>query len=295
MFGEIAIGLFVMLGWGIADFLQSIPIRKVGTKNTILFTNIVMGLLTLPFLLFPGALDITFANLVILLIAGIAEVIAIKNFYEGMRIGELAIVMPISASYSMVTVALSYLILGKVLSIMSIVSIAVLITGIVLSSADFRKMRSLHAQKGVKEAVAAFLGWGVIFFLYDVVSEEAFIFGIRSAQTGFLPLFIWSSILIGLSLIAYSLLTGAKLAKEQILKKDTGLVMIFTNVIYTIVWLALTFGISMFGSTIIVPVSSVFPAVGVLLALIFYKEKLVPNQIIGIITILAGLFLISIA
>jgi transporter family protein len=52
-------------------------------------------------------------------------------------------------------------------------------------------------------------------------------------------------------------------------------------------------GLTVADVSFLVPISSLYPAVTVILALIFFKEKLVKNQIIGVIIIITGLFFLS--
>ena len=58
-------------------------------------------------------------------------------------------------------------------------------------------------------------------------------------------------------------------------------------------FVAFNFGISTAYLSIVGPVAATYPAVTVVLAYFFLKEKIVGNQKVGVIAILAGLALIS--
>ena len=288
---SIIVGLFAMFSWGIADFMQSVVIRRVGEYKSIVIGN-ALGFLTLiPFLFNENSFKILWSNLIILLLAGITQVIAIVNFYKSMKIGEIAIVTPISASYPIVTVSLM-LLLGSKLSFLSIIAIFILIIGIILTSIDIRKIKNLYKTKGVKESLVALLLWGVYFFVMNICGNDVDFLGINFPKTHYRAMFFYTTVINGLFMIAYALYKKGMPNKKD-LTKNTILFFIITTIIYSVAWLVVTYGITVGNTAIITPISSIYPMITAVLAIIFYKEKLVFNQKIGIFTILLGLILIS--
>ena len=65
------------------------------------------------------------------------------------------------------------------------------------------------------------------------------------------------------------------------------------SIFFGIAWIVLNYGLSLGQVSLVIPISSLSPAITVVLAVIFFKEKLVLNQKLGILTIMLGLFLIS--
>ncbi len=288
---SVIVGLVAMLSWGVADFLQSIPIRKLGEFKSILLSNFIGLLALIPFLFNPNLYKIELSNLIILLIAGISQVAAIVNFYRSMKIGELAIVTPISASYPIVTVLLM-LLLGSKLAFITIVAICVLIVGIIFTSTDLRKLKYLHKAKGVKESVVALLLWGLYFFVMHICGNDVTFLGINFPKTHYMAMFFYTTIINGVFMMAYALFRKGLPEKKDI-TKNIILVFIVTTIIYTVAWIVLNYGMTVGNTAIITPISSIYPMITAVLAVIFYKEKLVLNQKIGILTILLGLILIS--
>ena len=94
-------------------------------------------------------------------------------------------------------------------------------------------------------------------------------------------------------MMGYSLYRKGMVTKKDLKNKKIQLIFFICGIIYTIAWIIVNYSISAGFVSIVTPISSLSPAVIVILAVIFYKEKLVLNQKIGILTILSGLFLIS--
>ena len=195
---SVIVGLIAMLTWGIADFLQSIPVRKIGIYKTMFLSNFFGYILLLPIFFFRQYLSISFSNLVLLFIGGFFQAIAVKNFYEAMQTGEIAIVTPISASYPLVSVILFILFLGSKLNFITGIAIFILILGIVLTSTDIKKLKNIREAKGVNQAIIAFFIWGVEFFVLDLVAKEHILFGISFPETSYIAVFFFSSLFNGL-------------------------------------------------------------------------------------------------
>jgi drug/metabolite transporter (DMT)-like permease len=288
---SIVAGLVAMISWGIADFLQSTVVRKIGTYKTMYIGNVVWVLMILPFGFFVD-LSVTFSNLILLVLAGLVQVVAIYNFYKSMKIGEISIVTPISGSYSLVTILLLIVLLGQKLSALTIFSIILLIFGIVLTSTDLKKLKHIHTVKGVKEALLALLFWGLYFFITElIIKDTTFIF--HFPETNGLTVFFYSGLSIGFSVGIFGFINKGFIRIKELIKKKLFFRINLIQFIYVLAWVVVNYAISKGNTALITAVSSLFPAVTVILALIFYKEKLVFNQKLGILTILIGLFLIS--
>jgi len=290
---SIVVGLVVMFLWGIADFLQSIVIRKVGEYKTMFIGN-VLGFFVLIFFLFnENIFKIALPNLILLIVFGFSQVISFVNFYRSMKIGELSIVIPISASYPLVTVLMMILLLNAQLTLLTIIAIIVIVLGIVLTSTDLRKLKYLHKAKGVKESLIVLVVWGLYFFIISVVGNNTILFGINFPETHFMAVFFYTTIINGGLTTLYAIYKKG-IPKKKDLEKKTFIIFIINTLIYTGAWIFLNYGMGVGKPALIAPISSIYPMITVMLAVIFYKEKLVLNQKIGILTILIGLFMISI-
>ncbi len=280
-----------MFSWGIADFIQSKVVRQMGSYKTMYIGNIVWIIFVLPFAFFIS-LKISITNLILLFVGSVMQVFAIYNFYQSMKIGEVSIVTPISGSYSIITVLMLLLLLGQKLNLMTISAIFILIIGIILTSTDLKKIKHIHTVKGVKEAVIALLMWGSYFFFVEVVAKDITFF-LHFPATDGLTVFFYSGVFIGFSSLIFSILHKGQTKLRDLKKNNIFWFVLVAQLIYTVAWAVINYGVSVGNTALITTISSLYPAITVILALIFYKEKLVLNQKIGILIILIGLILIS--
>lgn len=277
-------GLIAMLCWGVADFLFSIPTKKLGAKKTIVIYNIFSLILVLPFILyFYDSLHITLTNLVLLIIAILIDAVAIFYFLRAFEIGEVSIVVPISAGYSLVTVILAVLFLSETLTLVGFFSIFIIIIGLIFTSTDIRKLKHIHTTAGVKESLIAMIGWGVYFFIIGNVSKTM----------DYKNLFVFTTVLLAIVFAIFAIIKRVVVTKQDLKHKGILPILIITSIIYSVAWFVINYGITQDLVSLVTPISSLYPVITVILAVVFYKEKLVLNQKLGILAILAGLFLIS--
>ena len=91
----------------------------------------------------------------------------------------------------------------------------------------------------------------------------------------------------------FSILHKGQTKLRDLKKNNIFWFVLVAQLIYTVAWAVINYGVSVGNTALITTISSLYPAITVILALIFYKEKLVLNQKIGILIILIGLILIS--
>ncbi len=276
-------GLVAMLGWGIGDVFLKKPSEKFHGVNVLFYTHLIMLLFSVPvFIIFLSnnqfSLSLTDA-LLILILAGV-DLFAFLNYFHGLKVGELSVMAPISALYSIVTVILSVIFLNEVLTRLNIVAIGIAIIGIILTSTDLKNIHKIHTSKGIWNAVLSMFGWGVYMFMAGILEE----------RIGWQMTFFLTTAALVIALASYKTVSRVKEKKtiNQYWKSFA-----IAGFLYTIAWLFVNIGISVSLVSIVSVISSMAPAVTVVLAVLFLNEKLVLNQVIGIITILVGLFLIS--
>jgi drug/metabolite transporter (DMT)-like permease len=164
----------------------------------------------------------------------------------------------------------------------------------VLTSTDIKKLKNIYTAKGVKESLITLVLWGIYFFIIGRVSKNL------SSIPGMAKIVVAANIFIFTSVINGFLMAGFAAYKHGVtsindLKTRYVLPLFLVNLfLYTFAWLVINYGLTQDLVSLVAPVSSLYPAITVLLAGFFLKEKLVLNQKIGILTILGGIFLISI-
>lgn len=200
-----------------------------------------------------------------------------------MKKGNVSVVSPITSSWAVVTTLLASIIFKEILTPLQIVGIAIIFIGIFLASTKLKELKKSikqGASNGVLEAVIAMFAWGLTYTLnkplVDLAGPIMSILFIRILS--FLFLFSW---------------IGMVRVKVTFPTKWIFLLLIGSGLLDVIGLITYNFGITTEFVSIVSPIAATFPAVTIILAYIFLKEKLVNNQKIGIVAILTGLVLIS--
>ena len=96
-------------------------------------------------------------------------------------------------------------------------------------------------------------------------------------------------------LIVIYALSYSGISKKKIsFPKNVALFVILIGILESVGFMAFGAGISLEYTSIIAPITSVTPAITIILARVFLKEILELNQKIGVIAVLIGLVLLSI-
>jgi len=288
-------GLIVMFLWGVAGFMMTVPVKKIGTLKTQFLSN-TLAIIPLILVLLTSfdLLIITNTNLFLLLIAGVLMVLGIYSYYKGIEIGgDVSVLSPVQGSYSIITVILSVLILKESFSFLKSASIVLIFLGIFLTSTNLKKLKQLRTTKGIKYGLIALVCLGIQFFILGVVSKETTLFGLYSTSTHYMSVYFFTTIINPGLFILFALIKKEIPTLKEIKMKEVYPVILITYVMFAVAWIVLNYGLAKDQVSLLVPISSLNPAITVILAVIFYKEKLVFNQKLGILVVLAGLFLIS--
>jgi len=278
-----------MFGWGTSDFLAAKCSRKIGYIVTYFWTQIVTVVVTLIiFLIKFKTLDIGNISryLIFLAPAGFLFMIATLNFYRGLTEGQVSLVSPIGSSWSMIVVVLSIIFLHETLKTNQIIAIVLIILGMMLASVNLKellKIKKLSFLTGTKEGIIAMTGWGIALFLLVPVSRTL---------GWLLPIVIFKLFGILFFLIINIIFSkkSFKISPQQPLL----LLILMVGILDIVAFFSYSFGVRGAYASIVAPIAASFPLITVLLARIFFKERLSLNQIIGVVGVIAGLVLISI-
>jgi len=280
----ILFGIIAMIGWGFSDFFAAMAARKTSVIKTLVWSQIVGTLmLILAFLLFFKFPDISFNYLMLILISAFLNIIALLAFYKGMQIGNVSVISPISSAYAAITVILSLIFLNEKLNGLQTVGVSLAILGTILVSFklhDLMKLKLKSVVSGVRYGLIAMLGWGIAFVFVGILVENLGWF--------FPPLLIKTA---GI----FYILAYAGTAKKSIsFPKNAALLVALIGILETVGFLAIGAGMSFEQTSIVVPISSTYALMTVILAQIFFKEAIGLNQKIGIAAVLLGLVLLAI-
>ena len=282
----VSAGLIVMLCWGCGDFILTIPIRKIGTLKTILIRNILTILIVSPlaaYVFFLNPISLTLLDIFVILCSSLLFSVAYYFFMKGFEIGNLSLVSPIGGAYSIITVFLALIFLGESLSYTQALAVFLMILGMVFTSSNITEIKNIKSQKGLKEALLAMIGFGI----------SMFVLGFISKRMDSLSLFVLASLSQAFFYIALSILKGGYIDKKDLNIRLLSIFFIQT-IFVNIGWFAYIYGVGKDLVSVVTPISSLLPGVTVILAMVFYKEKLGTSQKLGILGILVGVYLISI-
>ena len=278
-------GLAAALGWGLADFGGAIAGRRIGSIVTV----IVGQLLSLSFmtvlLLATGESTAGIGPIAgWIALNGIFTAIAYMTHYRALELGPVAVVSPIGAAYAVVGVALAIVVLDERPAALQLVGAAVTVFGVMLVSTDLRKLRAgTHGiPPGLPWAIVAAFSFGVAAFLLGFASQEAgWIAGLWASRAAQVACYVPLAFVYRRQLAA--------------LRPGPGL------------WVALAAGAAdILGVTtysagaergylsIVLAASAIFPVVAVLLSIRFLHERLVANQVVGLVLVVGGLLLLGV-
>jgi len=280
-------GLLTMLFWGVAIFLAAIVSRKIGNILTLFwmqFFGFIVGLIY--FLFNARSLPISSSlHLAPILIAiAILQVVAYLAFYKGLEKGQVSLVSPIGASWSLITAILSIVVFKETLKSNQLLAIIAIIGGIIIISFNFNdifKSKGIRLLAGVKEGIVSILGWGISLFLLIPVSKEL---------GWFLPAFLFRMLIL---VLLSTLLLSTKKPFIPKISKFPWLLLLLIGLFDICAFFAYSLGVSSAYGSIIAPISSANTLVTIMLGVFILKEKIDLRRVIGIGAIVCGLILIS--
>lgn len=199
--------------------------------------------------------------------------------YRAFALGPIAVVSPVVASYAALTVVLIVIFLGERLTTGQAVAIAITFVGVVIASTDVRALRQTLGKpsEGVRIGMIATVGfalWGLVFSMGTRATEPlALIVVLR----------LCSIALLG-ALVLVRRVSLAPLASVPALGLVT-LVGIFDTGANVLMGLGIDRGYASF----VLTGSGAYPIIPAMLAILVLRERLAPNQYLGVAVLIAGL------
>ena len=277
-------GMIAMLSWGFSDFFAAKASRKAGVAKTVLWSQIISIIAFLAisplFFEFP---KLSIYDFSLILACSLLGAIGISSLYKGFEVGAISIISPIASSSAVVTVILSLIFLGEKLSYFQGIGVSLAIIGAILASFKFHDIARLGFRKiasGVEYGVIAMFSFGVSFALIGMLTQK---FG------WFIPVFF-----IKIFGLAFIFLFSFFMKKELSFPKDSYKFIIFIAVFETAAFLSIGAGISLENTSIVYSLASSFPAITIILARVFLKEKMEASNIIGAALVVFGIVLLSV-
>ncbi|HEC64788.1 MAG TPA: EamA family transporter [bacterium] len=284
---SILTGLGGMFGYGASDFLASQVTRRIGNIKTIFWEQFIAVFVIGAVLLFvPVDFHFELILLPLGILLAIVYMVAFGTYYKGFEVGNVSVISPIVNSYAWISVLIAHFLFNQRLEGLQIAGIILIVLGVVLVSVQLDKIKTKKVLlvKGLPYALVASLAFGIVPPLYEQIVE----------RMDFLFASFLSTVIASILVFVYSRIMRIKLG----LKKEGGktqLQLFIIAVLTLFATVSVGYGYSVGDSIIVAPVSSGLTVVTVVLAVVFLKERLKLNQIIGIIITVGGIVLTGLA
>lgn len=284
-------GLVAAFGWGLSDLWAAISGRRIGSGRTVVIAQIAAAVL-ISLIVVLVRPDMSELGTVIpwLLPNAFLGAAAFATLYRGLQLGPVHVVSPILASYAVVPVLLSVVLLGESLGGLEVAGVAVTIAGAMLTSADLRDLRAENRKRfeGLPWAIVSTVLFGVATYVVGWASKEA----------GFLPT-LWfervsmMAVYLLAAVIVWLRSRGRATAATPV-RSALGLAAL-VGVVELLGTLAYARGAEVGLVSIVTAASATYPLVPVFGGVVLLEERPAPNQYLGVAMVVGGLVLLGVA
>lgn len=204
--------------------------------------------------------------------------------YRGLALGPIAVVSPIGAGYVAVAVLLVVAVLGERLSSGQAIGIGVTFLGIVLTATDGRSLASALGRPlpGVWFALVAMAslgGWSAL-MAYATRSQDG------------LALILMQRIVSAAAVLVIILVRRERPAR---LDRATLALVFASGGLDTLANVLFVLGVQSGSASVVATATGAYPIVTALLAIVLLRERLAPNQYVGVVVLLAGLVTLGVS
>lgn len=274
----ILLSFVACLGWGTADFIGGIKSRRLPTLAVMLIANLFGILLITAIVFFQGTPLPPISAILWATLSGLAGVFALYLLYQGLSVGPMAIVAPVSGTGVILPVLFGIL-QGDSLTAIQGLGILAAVIGTFLASREKKESRSpKRVIRGFNYALASAVGVGLYFIFMDIASDTDPYWASLVMRVSY------SLVLLPIIFLTQTSFKGARLHVIPI-----AIMGILDSIAGFSFALASTRGML----SVVSVVSALYPGITVLLSGLFLHERLQRTQILGIIFALIGISLIS--
>jgi len=291
-------GLVAAFGWGLSDLWAAIAGRRMGSGRTVVIAQVAAAALVTLIVVFARP-DMSELGTVIpwLIPNAFLGAAAFATLYRGLELGPVHVVSPILASYAVVPVLLSVVLLGESLDALQVAGVAVTIAGAMLTSADVREIRSQSRRRseGLPWAIASTLLFGVATYVMGWASKEAgFLPSLWFGRLSMMTVFLVAALVLWLrSRAARADRPPASSSAVQV-RSAVGLA-VMVGVVELLGTIAYARGAEVGLVSIVTAASATYPLVPVFGGVVLLEERPAPNQYLGVAMVVGGLVLLGVA
>ncbi|KAA0994606.1 DMT family transporter [Pseudomonas sp. ANT_J12] len=279
-------GLLAALLWGGTDFLVGLNARAVGVKRAVYFgqalgfTIMSLLLIAVPSFIFKSMA----APLTVWLIGIGAAILTVSGalaLSKAFALGKASIVAPLVTSYGVVTTLLSWA-GGEQINLVQLLCIALCVLGVILSSihSDSKIPHTTQASSSITYALLAAVFYGTSFWL-----QGHFVLPVLGPVT-----MLWLAYLVGLIVLVLMVIKikdGLKIPPLKNCMTLTGASLMNLGGFSSFAWGAVAGSVS-----VVTVISTLSGGIAAILGYVFFKERLAKIQVLGVVLVLVGAFIL---
>ena len=273
-------GVIAALGFGFSDLLAAAVSRRLSVISLILVADLAALTVAAAYLPFSSSLaGLSLGDWGAIVGLGVLTLALTAVFYVGLRIGPVAVVVPIVSANAIVALLLAVVFLGERLGMGQSLGAAGAFAGVVLASTEPRSLRSGRRP----------IGKGVLMGLITMVVGGVWVYyvGVLSKDLGwFLPVYLSRIVMVAI-LVPTQLVRGRWPWHGVTPKLAVAVVLV--GILETGGMFAMARGLEVGVVSVVATTLTLYPAVPVMGGLLMFRERLAPNQMIGLMLVLAGL------
>jgi uncharacterized membrane protein len=272
-------GLFASICFSVSALCASAASRRIGAPATLAWVMLIGLALVIPATAAADTNQLSLHATVLLLIAGLTNVVGLGVEYMAFRRGNVGVITPIVSTEGAIAATIA-VIAGLRLSLHTAVLLVVVTAGVIITAADPDPPGPRHGS-GVRSAVLAI--------------PVAVLFGISLYTTGRAGrevAVVW--VLLSARLIGTTLLAVPLIARSQLMRPRSALPLVAGAGAAEVVGiLSYTFG-ARHQLAITAVLASQFPAFAALGAYFAFGERLTRHQLVGLVVVAIGVGLLAV-
>ena len=285
-------GLAAALGWGLSDLWAAMSGRRIGSGRTLVIAQIAAALLVSLLLIVVGpSLDRIPSVAAWLVVNAFLGAAAFAFLYRALQLGPIAVISPVLATYAVVPVLLSVVLLGESLDAVSGIGVTVTIAGAVLVSTDLRALRDGTRTKlpGLPWAIVATLLFGVATYVMGWSAQEAgFLASLWFGRTSMTIVVVLAALLVWGRSRNRGVQAPAMPSRSMGFAAAVGVVELIGTIVYAR-------GAEVGFVSIVTAASATYPLIPVLGGIHLLEERVAPSQYVGVALVVVGLAALGVA
>jgi drug/metabolite transporter (DMT)-like permease len=284
-------GLVAAMGWGLSDLWASISGRRIGSFRTVVVAQFAAAI-AVSLLALAVRPDLSRLSVVVpwLVANAFISAAAFAALYRALELGPIAIVSPVLATYAVVPVLLSVILLGESLGGWEIAGVAVTISGAILASTDIRAIRAgtRTPAAGLPLAVVSMLLFGIATYVTGWAAQEA----------GWLQSLLFGRLTMAAVFLVAVIVVRVRARPGSAVERPAWSAMrlaVLVGLLELLGTIAYARGAEVGLLSIVTAASATYPLIPVIGGVIVLHERPAPTQFVGVALVIGGLLLLGLS